>query len=142
MHCREAANTARRLLFIVHRAFSELSTAVCGAIARPHLNYAMEANSPNLGAYINHVEWVQRLAKRHVPYVEWLHQLNHASELTSSWPSRCSRVIILRAAFKFGRRVHFSLRRKMRKPPITRLPAILNGLQIAQVERRAALTRI
>ncbi len=35
---------------------------------------------------------------------------------------------ILRAAFKLGRRVHFGLRRKMRKPPITRVPAILNGL--------------
>ncbi len=31
------------------------------------------------------------------------------------------------AAFKFGRRVRFALRRKMRKPPITRVPAILNG---------------
>ncbi len=31
---------------------------------------------------------------------------------------------ILRAAFKFGRRVHFALRRKMLKPPIARLPAI------------------
>ncbi len=30
---------------------------------------------------------------------------------------------ILRAALKFGRRVHFALRRKMLKPPITRLPA-------------------
>ncbi len=28
------------------------------------------------------------------------------------------------AAFKFGRRVHFALRRKMLKPPIARLPAI------------------
>ncbi len=35
---------------------------------------------------------------------------------------------LMRAAFKFGRRVHFALRRKMRKPPITRVPAILNGL--------------
>ncbi len=35
---------------------------------------------------------------------------------------------ILRAAFKFGRGVHFALRRKMRKPPISRVPAILNGL--------------
>ncbi len=33
-------------------------------------------------------------------------------------------IIILRAAFKFGRRVHFALRRKMLKPPIARLPAI------------------
>ncbi len=30
-----------------------------------------------------------------------------------------------RAAFKFGRRVHFALRRKMPKLPIARLPAIL-----------------
>ncbi len=30
----------------------------------------------------------------------------------------------LRAAFKFGRRVHFALRRKMLNPPIARLPAI------------------
>ncbi len=29
-----------------------------------------------------------------------------------------------RAAFKFGRRVHFPLRRKTLKPPIARLPAI------------------
>ncbi len=29
-----------------------------------------------------------------------------------------------RAAFKFGRRVHFALRRKMLKSPIARLPAI------------------
>ncbi len=28
------------------------------------------------------------------------------------------------SAFKFGRRVHFALRRKMLKPPIARLPAI------------------
>ncbi len=34
----------------------------------------------------------------------------------------------LRAAFKFGRGVHFALRRKMRKPPISRVPAILNGI--------------
>ncbi len=31
----------------------------------------------------------------------------------------------LRAAFKFGQRVHFALRRKMLNPPIARLPAIL-----------------
>ncbi len=35
---------------------------------------------------------------------------------------------ILRAALKFGRRVHFALRWKMRKPPITRVPAIFNAL--------------
>ncbi len=33
-------------------------------------------------------------------------------------------VLFFRAAFKFGRRVHFALRRKMLKSPIARLPAI------------------
>ncbi len=32
------------------------------------------------------------------------------------------------AAFKFGRRVYCALRRKMQKPRISRVPAILNGL--------------
>ncbi len=32
--------------------------------------------------------------------------------------------LLFRAAFKFGRRVHFALRRKMLKPPIVHLPAI------------------
>ncbi len=36
--------------------------------------------------------------------------------------------IFLRAAFKFGRGVHFVLRRKMRKPPISRVPTMLNRL--------------
>ncbi len=31
---------------------------------------------------------------------------------------------LLRAAFKFGRRVHFALQRKMLKSPIARLPVI------------------
>ncbi len=31
----------------------------------------------------------------------------------------------IRAAFKFGRRVHFALRRKVQNSPIARLPAIL-----------------
>ncbi len=36
-----------------------------------------------------------------------------------------ARPTLLHAAFKFGRRVHFALRRKMLKSPIARLPAIL-----------------
>ncbi len=32
--------------------------------------------------------------------------------------------MILRVAFKFGRRMHFALRLKMLKPPIARLPVI------------------
>ncbi len=34
------------------------------------------------------------------------------------------RICFLRAGFKFGRRVHFALRRKMLKPPIARRPTI------------------
>ncbi len=37
----------------------------------------------------------------------------------------CNTGMLRRAAFKFGRRVHFALRRQMLKPPIARLPAIL-----------------
>ncbi len=36
-------------------------------------------------------------------------------------------ILFLRAVFKFARRVHFALRRKMLKPPIARLPAIYQG---------------
>ncbi len=35
-----------------------------------------------------------------------------------------SAFLFLRAAYKFGRRVHFALRRKVLKPPIARLHAI------------------
>ncbi len=85
-HCKEAANTARRLLFMVRRSFSELSktafTPLYCALMRPHLEYAMEANAPTLRADINQLERVQRLATRlvrglrHVPHEERLRQLN------------------------------------------------------------------
>ncbi len=85
-HCIEAANTARRLLFLVRRSFCELSktafaTLYC-ALVRPHLEYAMEANTPPLRADINQLERVQRLATRkvrglrQVPYEERLRQHN------------------------------------------------------------------
>ncbi len=62
MHYREAANTARRLLFMGRRFFSELSKAAfiplyC-ALVRPHLEYAIEANSLNLRADIKHAKGV------------------------------------------------------------------------------------
>ncbi len=102
MHCREAANTARRLLFMVRRSFSELSKTafipLCCTIVRPHLVYAMKANASTLRADKNQLERVQRLATwlerglRHMPYEERPRQLNLSSleplfELTSSWPS-------------------------------------------------------
>ncbi len=87
VRCREATNTARRLLFMVRRSFCELSTTAfiplyC-AIVRPRLESAMEANAPKLRADINQLERVQRLATRlvrglrHMPYEERLRQFNH-----------------------------------------------------------------
>ncbi len=77
-HCIQAANTARRLLFLVRRSFCELSktafTPLYCALLWPHLEYAMEANAPTLKADINQLERVQRLATRlvrglrHGPY--------------------------------------------------------------------------
>ncbi len=71
---------------MVHRPFSDLSKAafitVCCAIVWPHLEYAMEANTPTLGVDINQLEWVQCLATqlvrglRLVLYEERLRQLN------------------------------------------------------------------
>ncbi len=62
MHCREAANTVRRLFSMVRRSFCELSKAAflplyCD-IVRPHLEYGMEANAPKLRADINQPERV------------------------------------------------------------------------------------
>ncbi len=95
-HCIEAANTARRLLFLVRRSFCELSktvfTQLYCALVRPHLEYAMEANVPTLRADINQLERVQHLATRlvkrlrHVPYEERHRQLTTGvSDRTSSY---------------------------------------------------------
>ncbi len=66
---------------------------------------------------------------------QFINKLNHVSipQLRmTSWPNtgqwygknELEKNFCSRAAFKFGRRVHFALRRKMLKPPIARLPAI------------------
>ncbi len=83
-HCRGAANTPRRLLFMARRSFCELSKTVfiplyC-ALVRPHVEYAIEANAPTLRADINQLEWVQGLAARlvrgQVPNEERFRQIN------------------------------------------------------------------
>ncbi len=71
---------------MVRRSFCELSktafTSLYCALARPHLEYAMEANAPTLRVDINQLERVQRLATRlvrglrQVPYEERFRHLN------------------------------------------------------------------
>ncbi len=82
----EAANKARRLIFLIRRFFQDLSKSafipLYGALVRPHVEYGMPACSPNLAADINHLEQIQRLATwlvtdmRHLPYEERLQRLN------------------------------------------------------------------
>ncbi len=66
--CTEAANKARRLIFMIRRSFQDLSKSafipLYGALVRPHLEYDMSACAPNLVADINHLERIQRLATR------------------------------------------------------------------------------
>ncbi len=57
--CTEAANKARRLIFMIRITFQDLSKStfipLYGALVRPHLEYGMPAGSPNLVADINHL---------------------------------------------------------------------------------------
>ncbi len=81
----EAANKARRLIFMIKHSFQDLSKSafipLYEALVRPHLEHGMPAYSPNLVADINHPERIQRLAKRlvtgmrHLPYEERLQRL-------------------------------------------------------------------
>ncbi len=83
--CTEAANKARRLIFMIRRPFQDLSksdfTPLYGALVRPYLEYGMSACSPNLVADINHLDRIQRLATRlftgmrYLPYEERLQRL-------------------------------------------------------------------
>ncbi len=76
--CTEAANKARRLIFMIRCSFVDLSKSafipLYGALVRSHLEYGMSACSPNFVADINHLELIHRLATRlvtgmrHLPY--------------------------------------------------------------------------
>ncbi len=78
--CTEAANKARRLIFMIGRSFQDLSKSAFiplnEALVRPHLEYGMPACSANLVADMNHLHLIQRLATRlvtgmrHLPYEE------------------------------------------------------------------------
>ncbi len=84
--CTEAANKARRLIFMIGRSFQDISKSafipLYGALVRPHLEYGMPACSPNLVGDINHLEQIQRLAKmlvtsiHHLSYEERLQRLS------------------------------------------------------------------
>ncbi len=79
--CTEAANKARRLIFMIRRYFQDLSKLVFiplhGVLMLPRLNYGMPACSPNLVADINHLGQIQRLVTgiRHLPHEERLQWL-------------------------------------------------------------------
>ncbi len=74
----EAANKARRLIFMIRRSFQDLWKSAFilfyGALVRLHLEHGMPAFSPNFVADINDLERIQKLATslvtgmRHVPY--------------------------------------------------------------------------
>ncbi len=87
----EAANKAKRLIFIIRRSFQDLSkSALYEAFVRPHLEYGMPAYSPNPVADIIHLERNQRLTTRlvtgmrHLPYEERL-QLLGLHSLQRRW---------------------------------------------------------
>ncbi len=94
--CTEAANMARRLIFMIRRSFQDLSKSafipLYGALVRPHLEYGMPARSQNPVADINLLERIQRLATRlatgmcHLPYEERLQRLGlHSLQRRRLW---------------------------------------------------------
>ncbi len=66
--CTDAANKARRPIFMIRLFFQDLSKwaflPLYGARVRPHLECGVQACSPNLMADINHLEKSQSLATR------------------------------------------------------------------------------
>ena len=86
LNCIEAANKARRILFLIRRSFARLTPSIFlplyTSMVRPHLEYCVQANSPYLRKDIDHLEKVQRLATRMVAgyreldYEERLGRLN------------------------------------------------------------------
>ncbi len=71
VHCKEAASKARRMLFMKRRSFSELPVSVFAPIyntlVQPHLEYVMQACSPNLVTNADCLEQMQRLARQGFP---------------------------------------------------------------------------
>ncbi len=122
----EAVNTARQLLFMVRRPFTEYSKSafipVYCAIVWPHLEYAMEAYAPTMRDDTNQLERVQRLATRlvrglrQVSYEERCRQLN-----LFSLERRHLRVKLILAFKIFKGKVDQSLSDFFLRPPRTGL---------------------
>ncbi len=86
LHCQQAANRARRILFLLRRGFAVLTPEIFRplylALVRPILEYGQQASSPYLRRDIALMERIQRLATRMVkgmrklPYEDRLCRLN------------------------------------------------------------------
>ncbi len=86
LHCQQAVNRARRILFQLRRGFAVLTPEIFRplylALVRPILEYGQQASSPYLQRDIALMERIQRLATRMVkgirelPYEERLRRLN------------------------------------------------------------------
>ncbi len=82
LHCQQAVNRARRVLFQLRRGFAVLTPEIFRplylALVRPVLEYGQQASSPYLQRDIALMERIQRLATRMVkgmrelPYEERL----------------------------------------------------------------------
>ncbi len=85
IHCKEFAPKARRMLFMIRRSFAELPVPafapLYNTLVRPHLEYALQACSPNLVVDADCLEQIQRLATslvkgcRRLPHEERLWRL-------------------------------------------------------------------
>ncbi len=97
LHCQQAVNRARRILFPLRRGFAVLTPEIFRpqnlAPVRPILEYGQQVSSPNLQRDIALTERIQRSATRMVkgmrelPYEERLRRLNlfFARAAPSSW---------------------------------------------------------
>ncbi len=94
--CTEAANKARRLIFMIKHSFQYLwkldFTPLYGAIVRPRLEYGMSAYSPNLVADINHIE---RILKISYTVSNWHAAPPLRRETASTGPSFLAAVTVL-----------------------------------------------
>ncbi len=83
--CKETASNSKLILFMLRRSFAELPVSafavLYNTLVRPHLEYTMQACSPNPVANAGCLEQIQWLAKRLVkgfhrlPYEERLRRL-------------------------------------------------------------------